>query len=319
MTYIKIFTILSAITGVGHVPQFDKRRSVDVPIEFNAVENLSGIPYYGCVTLVLITDGKAVVSVNGETKTLIAPCVLCISEHDKIEVIENKRLYAQSFSLAPSYLKTWSKTYRAIKKSEIVSNGEPFIDVLNLFFYRDANYNGVLDIPPDAYIIIFEWMAVIGTEISAQSDGRWTCRVRAYFLRIVNMLDEIYENRNVDIAVDKSRSIVDVVLEYLHTRYMDVITLDTLCRHIHTNKTTLNKSFKERTGQTVIAYLLGYRLRVATELLAHTGLTIDEIARASGFIYDTYLIRQFTNKTGQTPTEYRQEARQKYCIGVYKD
>ena len=110
-----------------------------------------------------------------------------------------------------------------------------------------------------------------------------------------------------------------VVLEYLHTHYMDEITLDTLCRQIHTNRTTLNKSFKERTGQTVIAYLLAYRLRVATELLAHTGLTIDEIARASGFIYDTYLIRQFTDKTGQTPIEYRQEARKKYSIVAHKE
>ena len=300
------------------MPQFDKRRSLDVPIDFKAVEDLTGLSLCGCVTLVLITDGKVVASVNGETKTLIAPCVLCITEQDKIEVVENKRLYAQSFTLNPSYLRN-RKTYRTIKKNEISANEEPFIDVLNLFFYRDSNYNGVLDIPPDAYIKIFEWMAVIGTETAAQSDGRWTCRVRAYFLRIINMLDEIYENKNANIFADKSRSNVDVVLEYLHTHYMDDITLDILCRQIHTNRTTLNKSFKERTGQTVIAYLLNYRLRVATELLAHTGLTIDEIARASGFIYDTYLIRQFTDKTGQTPTEYRQEARQKYNIVVLKD
>ena len=300
------------------MPQFDKRRSVDVPIDFNVVEDLSSFPLSSSVSLVLVTDGKVVVSINEETKTLVAPCALCISEQDQIEVIENKRLYAQSFSLSPSYLKN-RKTHRTIKKNEILSSEEPFIGVLNLFFYRDANYNGVLSIPPDAYIKIFEWMAVIGTEIAAQSDGRWTCRVRAYFLRIVNMLDEIYENKNNDIIADKSRSNVDVVLEYLHTHYMDEITLDTLCREIHTNRTTLNKSFRERTGQTVIAYLLGYRLRVATELLAHTSLTIGEIARASGFIYDTYLIRQFTDKTGQTPTEYRQKARQKYSIVVHKD
>ena len=300
------------------MPKFDKRRSLDVPIDFNAVEDLTGLPRCGCVTLVLITDGKTVVSLNGETKTLIAPCVLCISEQDKIDVVENKRLYAQSFTLNPAYLRN-RKTYRTIKMNELPASAEPFIDVLNLFFYRDANYNGVLDIPPDAYIKIFEWMAVIGTEISAQSDSRWTCRVRAYFLRIINMLDEIYENKNIDIVVEKSRSNVDVVLEYLHTHYMDEITLGTLCRQVHTNRTTLNKSFKERTGQTVIAYLLGYRLRVATELLVHTGLTIDEIARTSGFIYDTYLIRQFTGKMGQTPTEYRQEARQKYSIVVHKE
>ena len=173
------------------MPQFDKRRSLEIPIEFNAVEDLTGLPYFNRVDLVLITDGKAVVSLNGEMKTLIAPCVLCLSEKDNITVIENKRLYAQSFSLAPSYLRN-RRTYRIIKNNEISSDEETFIDVLHLFFHRDGYYNGLLDLPLDVYIKIFEWMGVIGTEIAAQSDGRWTCRVRAYFLRILNMLDEIY-------------------------------------------------------------------------------------------------------------------------------
>ena len=300
------------------MPQMDKRRSLEVPIEFNAREDLSDVIYSERITLILITDGKVVVSLNGETKTLISPCMLCLSEKDKVEMIENKRLYAQSFRFNPSYLRN-RKTFKAVKNDETLSGKDLINDVLFLFYHRTENYKGVIDLPPDAYIKIFEWMAVIGTETSAQSDSRWTCRVRAYFLRILNMLDEIYECRNINLSSDKQSSNVDIVLEYLHTHYMDEITIDSLCRQIHTNRTSLNKTFKERTGQTVIAYLLNHRLRTATELLAHTGLTIDEIARASGFIYDTYLIRQFIAKTGQTPTEYRQEARQKYGIVVQKD
>jgi len=303
------------------MPQFDKRRSLEVPIEFNPVEDLSGLPHLGRATLVLITDGKAVVSIDGETKTLIAPCVLCLSEQDKIAVIENKRLYAQSFSLDPAYLRN-RKTYRIEKSDNLSPDKEFFTDVLHLFYIRNADYMGIIDLPQEVYIKIFEFMAVIGTEIAAQSDGRWTCRVRAYFLRILNMLDEIRENGAKSIESGKKSSNVDAVLEYLHTHYMDEITLEALCKNIHTNRTTLNKSFRERTertGQTVIAYLLNYRLRVATELLAHTGLTIDEVARASGFMYDTYLIRQFTAKTGKTPTEYRREARNKYKIVIQKE
>jgi len=291
------------------MPQVDKRRLREIPVEFNAVENLNGLPYYNRLTLVLITDGKAVVSIHGEAKTFIAPCILCLSEQDKIEIIENRRLYAQSFSFNPSYLLKNRMTYKQIKNSET--------DVLHLFYHRNDYYNGVLDLPQDFYIKILEWMSVIGIEITAQSDSRWTCRVRAYFLRVLNMLDEIYSSK--DIKINKQTSNVDEILEYLHTHYMEDISLEMLCRQTHTNRTTLNKNFKERTGQTVIAYLLDYRLRIARELLAHTGLTIDEIARAAGFIYDTYLIRQFAAKSGQTPTEYRQEARRKYGITVYKN
>ena len=118
------------------MPQFDRRRSLEVPIEFNSTENLTELPYQNRVTLVLITDGKAVVSINGETKTLISPCVLCLSERDKIKVIENRRLYAQSFSINPSYLKN-RKTYRIIKNGGITPDDEMLSDVLHLFYKPD--------------------------------------------------------------------------------------------------------------------------------------------------------------------------------------
>jgi len=300
------------------MPLYDRRRSIDVPIDFCPIENFKNLPHNGCVTLILITDGKAIIYLNGQTKTLITPSVLLLSDQDSIEVIENNRLYAQSFTLNPSYLKN-RKTYRAIKKDLLQSNIESAIDVLNLFFYRDASYIGILGLPPEAYIKILEWMAVIGQEITAQSDSRWTCRVRAYFLQILNMLDEIYLNRKTDIFANKPYSNVDVVLEYIHTHYMDDISLESLCSQTHTNRTTLNRSFKERTGQTTIAYLLNYRLRAATELLAHTGLTIDEIAKITGFSYGTYLIKRFTAKTGETPTEYRLRVRQENNIVIINE
>ena len=271
------------------MPQFDRRRLCDVPIEFIAAEDFTDITRSDRVSLVLLTDGKIVVSLNGKIDTFISPCVFCLSERDTFEAIESKRQFAQSFRFYPEWLKN-RLTFKLIKNGS-VSTESQLKDLLELFYNRNSVYSGVLDLPPDAYIKIFEWMGIIGTEIAAQSDGRWTCRVRAYFLRILNLLDEIYSYKAEGAEPLKQGSDVDSVIEYLHTHYMDDITLETLCRQAHTNRTTLNRNFKERTGQTVIAYLLDYRLRVATELLAHTGLTIDEIASASGFIYGTYLIR----------------------------
>ncbi len=45
-----------------------------------------------------------------------------------------------------------------MKKNENPSKADSFIDVLNLFIYCEADYSGVLDLPSDAYIKIFEWM-----------------------------------------------------------------------------------------------------------------------------------------------------------------
>lgn len=90
-----------------------------------------------------------------------------------------------------------------------------------------------------------------------------------------------------------------------------------LCNLTHMNRTSLNKIYKERTGKTVIDdYLIYYRLRIARELLNYTSLTLDEIAHSMGFVYDTYLIRQFTVKMGETPTEYRKNYRNKLDINT---
>lgn len=38
--------------------------------------------------------------------------------------------------------------------------------------------------------------------------------------------------------------------------------------------------------------------------------SLNEIARDTGFEYDTYFIKQFTEKRGMTPTEFRNNSRE---------
>ncbi|GIO98326.1 hypothetical protein J14TS5_34120 [Paenibacillus lautus] len=58
-----------------------------------------------------------------------------------------------------------------------------------------------------------------------------------------------------------------------------------------------------------MGYLLSHRLKVAGNLLTHTDMSLNEIARATGFEYDTYFIKQFTAKKGMSPTAYREISR----------
>jgi AraC-like DNA-binding protein len=59
-----------------------------------------------------------------------------------------------------------------------------------------------------------------------------------------------------------------------------------------------------------MAYLLAYRLKVSESLLTHTDMSLNEIARATGFEYDTYFIKQFLAKKGMTPTAFRKNSRE---------
>ncbi|MGL5513167.1 MAG: helix-turn-helix domain-containing protein, partial [Sporomusa sp.] len=77
----------------------------------------------------------------------------------------------------------------------------------------------------------------------------------------------------------------------------------TNCAHL--NRVSLNEMFQKKCGCTAMGYLLSYRLKVAGDLLIHTDMTLDEIARSIGFQYDTYFIKQFTAKREMSPTAFR--------------
>lgn len=135
---------------------------------------------------------------------------------------------------------------------------------------------------------------ILGMEVQAQSDARWVCRIKKYLIQILGLLEDLHQN--------SEQSPVDSVLEYIHTNYSRKISLEDLTNCAHLNRVTLNKQFQERCGKTAMGYLFSHRLKVACDLLTHTGMKLDEIARATGFEYDTYFIRQFKAKKGISPT-----------------
>ncbi len=288
------------------MPQRDRHRERFVSIEFDNDETLESLPYNDRVSLILITDGWASLIINGEAVTLNSPCVMFVSCYDSISLIESKRLSAVSFSFKPSFINS-SLTFEALKKNEFSAiEDQHDRNVVSVFFVHNEKHKGYLNLSANSYIRIYEWLSIIGTETLAQSDGAWSCRIRRYLLQILYMVEDMYDF-NAD--SEKQKSPVDIAIEYIHVNYRSGITLDELCKISGTNKTTLNRRFKEKTGATAIEYLLKHRLKIACETLSHTNLSITETADSVGFRYDTYFIKQFTEKMGMTPTDYRNKVR----------
>lgn len=290
------------------MPQNDRHRPRIVPIESEAHETFENLPLQERVTIVFISNGKASFIYNGKALTLTAPCVMLISQYDSLKLVESHRMEAKSFSFNPVFLNS-SLTFERLKKNDFTEmEDEHDRNMMNLFLKRDEYYNGILELSAKTYLRILEWMAIIGTEVYAQSDGYWTCRIRRYLLQILYLIEDIcMENRDPQ-NVQKEKSMVDILLEYIHINYSEDISLDLLCRLVHTNRTTLNRKFKAQTGFSAMEYLLRHRLKLACESLVHTNLSLAELSEAIGFKYDTYFIRQFTAKMGMTPTEYRRKA-----------
>jgi transcriptional regulator GlxA family with amidase domain len=99
------------------------------------------------------------------------------------------------------------------------------------------------------------------------------------------------------------------LISYLHTNYMEKISINKLAKLFCTNRTTLADFFRRNTGDSIIAHLIKIRIDVACLMLRNTELPVAEITRRTGFNDLTHFARMFKKKMNQTPSEYRE----KYC------
>jgi AraC-like DNA-binding protein len=287
------------------MPQNDRHRTRIVPIEFEASEDLKSLPLAERMSIILITNGNVSLILNGKPTILTAPCVMLISQYDSVRLIETIHLDAKIFSFNPVFINS-ALTFDHLKSNDFFElEDEHDRNMMNMFLKRDEYYEGTIDLSPSTYLRILEWITIIGTEVYAQSDCYWTCRIRRYLLQILYLLDDIYMERETPYVIKHEKSPVDILLEYIHINYSNDISLDDLCKLVHSNRTSLNQKFKEKVDITAMEYLLKHRIKIACETLTHTNLSIAEIAEAVGFKYDTYFIKQFTAKMGLSPTEYR--------------
>lgn len=74
---------------------------------------------------------------------------------------------------------------------------------------------------------------------------------------------------------------------------------------------TLNRRFKQASGQTLGDYLLERRMQFCCELLRDSDLNIGEVAARAGFDSASWFARRFKQWSGSTASEYRKTVRAK--------
>ncbi|MBD2845431.1 helix-turn-helix transcriptional regulator [Paenibacillus sp. IB182496] len=274
------------------MPHFDRYKNRNVDIEFSANEDFEDLPYPHRHSLVFVTHGQIKARLNDRPLVVMAPAVLCLNAGDRLEVFQKTEIAAQSFRFHPDFF----VTARVIASNTYKPSNVKMQTGLSLF-QRDKEQSGVPPITGKAFLQLREWFFVLGTEVNAHSDALWVCRIKKYLIQLLRMLEDLSE--------EIAPSPIDSVLELIHTDYPNKVTLQDLTQCAHLNRSSLNETFQKKYGCTAMGYLLAYRLKVAGELLVHTDMTLDDIARSVGFQYDTYFIKQFTAKREMSPTAFR--------------
>lgn len=93
--------------------------------------------------------------------------------------------------------------------------------------------------------------------------------------------------------------------KYIQEQYLKIRGLDEVAQHFNISKSYLCRSFKKRTGLTIITYLNSLRVQYACHLLVETDKSISEISRMCGFDSTIYFTRVFKTIMECTPSQKR--------------
>lgn len=78
-----------------------------------------------------------------------------------------------------------------------------------------------------------------------------------------------------------------------------------VARHVGLSESRASHLFKAAVGQSIMAYFLATRLRIARDRIKYMDSTLEHIADISGFGSYSYFHRAFRKKYGVSPNQYR--------------
>lgn len=147
----------------------------------------------------------------------------------------------------------------------------------------------------------------IHKQLNIERSMFWPCLSRSYILEVLLLIERTrYGTGGLsDYTIPQCNEQTRKVFEYIHSNYQDDMNLASLSERFGTNRTTLNRLFKEACGMTVMAYLGKIRITVASLLLRNTTLSIQEISWRIGLNDEAYFSRLFRSRTGLSPSEFR--------------
>lgn len=132
---------------------------------------------------------------------------------------------------------------------------------------------------------------------------------------LLRMLERLYRCNRTELLSDTAYNSsnlmpdaeepVNKVYTYLYNHFKENITLQDIAGYVRQNPSALCRYFKQRTDKSIFQCLAEIRIEHACKLLAHSGMTVSQVAYESGYNSLTHFISQFERHTKRKPSEYR--------------
>ncbi|WP_258187607.1 helix-turn-helix domain-containing protein [Trinickia symbiotica] len=98
---------------------------------------------------------------------------------------------------------------------------------------------------------------------------------------------------------------IEASIQWLNEHYAERVSVSAIAQHASMSERNFLRRFKAELGQTPTQYLSSIRLETARQLLLHTNLPVDKIARHCGFFNGDHLRKKFLKHFGISPAKYR--------------
>lgn len=125
---------------------------------------------------------------------------------------------------------------------------------------------------------------------------------------VYDMLQEL-SNRISDSSLNKEQKLMERVIAYIETHYMDEISLESVAAIAFMNPYYFSSFFKKQMQQNFKQYVTGLRMNHAIVLLKNTDMMVYEIAEKVGYNNARHFSDMFKKHTGKLPQEFKNSLR----------
>ena len=146
-------------------------------------------------------------------------------------------------------------------------------------------------------------ISLITTEFSAGEEHKDMLLTSLLKSAITTIVRACQYSQNV--KEGKAQKIVSDIISYVNMNYECAISNEDIAERFHFNSAYLNRVFQKNTGRSIHEFLVNCRIVAAKEMLCSQNISIGEIAEKCGFSSSHHFTKTFKQKTGFTPSEYR--------------
>jgi AraC family L-rhamnose operon regulatory protein RhaS len=267
----------------------------------------------GRYKIFLIDQGKVILSINSKKYFISQKVLIVLNEIDEISVIESHDAVFHACFFHPSVIND-KFDFANVNVRDASFTSTDVLDLYALIPFKDIAQTKI--IKPD--LMVYKKMAKLFSSISimlnVQNDEFWPCKSRSYLIELLHLLsglcnkfDGMPSDKKIELEIDDIEDVTSRVLLHLHSNYEKKITIENLTKEFCTNRTTLSKLFKRKTGASIMEYLNNLRVDMASQMLRDTQCTVFDIAERTGFSDISYFGRIFKKHYGMNPVSYKRQ------------